>query len=1578
MANLVDDIGLFGKGNRLEDDIGVFSNKLKLTDDLGIYREVPKPETPKSSKLGMVKSDIEPLPEADVSTFGPRAVGAIIGGVKEFEGSGFGGIAGLAGDPGPTPEDPFAEPRKGSLEAGGRATEAMSGHVGEALLKTSAQQEGVQALMLPIEKLKEASLLVGDTVQKAVTGVGATPETPFAEQREGAGIPELGATVATAFEGMAFFYGMPKAAKWAGKIIEHGRKGAVDRIYLELKDARVQEAAEAYEASKKGVPLTEPDMAPEISSRVPSVEERMGKRSPNIVDLGDIPASNELTETQINLINKRLFGKTPPETGAPLLKPDTTLVKSEVPKHFKSERTTPILAEAGLTKQQIEIVNKKLYGKILPETGTPLLKPDVTPVKSARVPTVEERLGKRPASDKVPIEPSGVPKTDLIAEPSAAEKAPEIAPVEAVEPVKAKPEPKAKEPISKLKLKKSEIEVTTKGAEKEVSVDIPKAEAGALVPKEQKAYLIAEIDTAIAKEVEATGFSGTLEEAADMKFNVLGEATGFYKFEVPGDGTFEVVGSQLFDFKKRVKSIFPAALPKPYKPKKFGRPKARQIPKADRDAFGDVLGKTPAEKLIPKDVGKLLTKAKEEVNDYHGFINWLLGENLKPETITQIRKSFLGDKPTTTPSGKPEKKGTTLSILGTQEIYKGIKGAVEKLSKEGVKLDPGDKIGVTVEKSRQESRKIRGASLEKLKKATVRKIIDVSGNAEKLLLKDLGERGREVAMRHNLTRGASSEAKRQFDIISGEIYKDISKTETHLLDEHLMSTRAVEISKYKPDFKHAEGITAAEHANNIKQFQGKIQSRLGVSETEAKKIHTTIKGKTDRYFKETQNQLKQLSDEGLVTKEGFEALSRYSYEPRQVLDYIDPDRTYTFEGRKTTVPDSGIKKLTEEGSLRLIETDSQMLLQEVVARTQSRIFKNRANKALYNLAKEVPDNGIVEISKVAKRTKDGKPVYQKAPVGHEVITVMIDGKPQEMIMPQEFAKEWVKNDPAINSNLVNALSWISGNKILKAFATGYNPGFALTNIPRDIGLIYHSTDVYSPTLPKYLTQVGIDVVSVANDAWFQKGRWTDYVKEGGGMDFLTSQGQVSTKLKGKIGVAQDYLSYINSFSERITRLALRERALKAGKSPIEATWTARNYLDFSKGGSWTKAVDQAGVPYLNAGLQATRGIARAAINNPKLFTYKVANVMALASGIYYANRYTNPEAFSEIPARIRESNWIITTPFYRTDKETGKKRYFYIKIAKDQGQRVMASVAEGVLEKIHEGKFPTDQMEMAIKDFLSFIPLNKLPPALTAWFGYSLNKNFWMNQDIWRKYGKIDPKEEYTDRTHPFFVDVGQKTGLSPERTKYGLSQFFTYSNPYVGLVGGGYKWATEGLPDDFHEKTFAELIKSVPGAKRVFQETPAYSEKQREEIKDVRKSENTKKWVQSRSLNGLIENYYKDESQKNKAAVVDFIKSEPPENRKMLYERFRGYRRVQNLQNKWWWLDAKSLSPEARAIVFWNDWRQKDKQGQNEMLRNARRVPGFASKRFRIKFGQAQRKSEITKKTKTSKLNQTIKGRSL
>ncbi|GAH88950.1 unnamed protein product, partial [marine sediment metagenome] len=225
--------------------------------------------------------------------------------------------------------------------------------------------------------------------------------------------------------------------------------------------------------------------------------------------------------------------------------------------------------------------------------------------------------------------------------------------------------------------------------------------------------------------------------------------------------------------------------------------------------------------------------------------------------------------------------------------------------------------------------------------------------------------------------------------------------------------------------RHPHGLTGEQHDEFLKTIPKEINERA------------------DLYFKEMEKVLDDLKSEGLIDEDSYQNLkSKGDYSPRRFIQYIDPERTYIIGGKTITVPDSGIKAL-DEGSQQVMETNSRLLLSSVFSRTQARISRNRANKAAYDLSKEIPDNGIFKLPKVYKTTKEGKPIYQEAPAGHTKIKVMIEGKTKEIIMPDKYAREWLPRDPLVREPFTTIIGWASGSRILKPMATGLNPGFAL-------------------------------------------------------------------------------------------------------------------------------------------------------------------------------------------------------------------------------------------------------------------------------------------------------------------------------------------------------------------------------------------------------------------------------------------------------------------------------------------------------------------------------------------------------
>jgi len=850
------------------------------------------------------------------------------------------------------------------------------------------------------------------------------------------------------------------------------------------------------------------------------------------------------------------------------------------------------------------------------------------------------------------------------------------------------------------------------------------------------------------------------------------------------------------------------------------------------------------------------------------------------------------------------------------------------------------KVEQMYNKADTELQRLNDGKIRRAYQEAARALWDTSATVKRDLLKKGGQLGREAVIRHDLIKGASAKSAHLFKQASGKIYSGLTKAEEITLNRIIQSHRTIAIDKYRADMKHPEGLGLKEH-----------QAYL---DTIDKKTYAKLRPRAELYFKEMDGQLDQLYRAGIISRESYAGLrEKGDYSPRRFIQHIDTERTYNFGGKKITVWDSGIKAL-DEGSFQTLENNSRALLAMVISRTQARIFRNTANKALYNLAKEKPDNNIVKISEIIEVSKQGKPKFQKTPAGHTRIGVMIDGQMREMILPSNMAKEWVSSDPAISAQTANWLGWLSGAKILRPMATGINPEFAITNLPRDIAHAWLVTNEYSPHLPIAGLQLGKDYAKVLSDTLFRRGAWHDYLNEGGGMNFLTHQGGggKGRAKAGRFAKLRDVLGYLGETSEILTRLALRNRALKNGRAPHEATWIARSgNLDFSQGGWAIKAADSA-VPYLNASVQGTRGLFRAAKDKPLTFTYKLAELGTLATGLYLANKHTNPEALDEISDHDKANYFIITSPLSYTDDE-GNKRHLYFRVAKDQSQKLVCTLFENMMAKYYGEDISIDQVTDSAKGLISLTPTEAMPPSADALLGYFANKDFWRNEDIW-KGADIESKEEYRADTHPALVKFGELTGASPERTGYALEQFLTYGNIYTTLTGGGLRLIMDKLPEDVREQSTQEMLNQAPFLRRVLKTTDPYT-KHAKLVEKARQDEATRRYVQSRELDALSETYYSGKETDEK--VRDFLSKQAPLDRQRLLARHQRYGRLRDIPDRRWWLNLIDMPPETAATVYHTRYSQADETEQQKLDETLRKVPGVISDRFMLRLNQLKTK---------------------
>lgn len=874
----------------------------------------------------------------------------------------------------------------------------------------------------------------------------------------------------------------------------------------------------------------------------------------------------------------------------------------------------------------------------------------------------------------------------------------------------------------------------------------------------------------------------------------------------------------------------------------------------------------------------------------------------------------------------PEKKGSA-PIYQPKDTTDPIALQVEENI---LKLSPKEredvrKVQGIYEEARKELAEREKKSFGKVINFLSTQFIDLTGRTQRRLIKQAGELGREASIRADLARSSPTIADYEVGEWSKRIYERLSLEQERILNETISSRGAV-LSVQKK-VAHPGGLKKDVHRKFV--------------ETIPKAIHQ----KADVFFDSMRRPLVLLKQEGLISQESFDRLSkRQDYSPRWFIDAVDPPVLDSVRRRsKISVQDSGIKTL-REGDVGKIEQNSRLFLQQIYDRTWARIMKNRANKALLEIARELPDNEIV------KEAGKGRP-----PLGTETIIAWEDGKPQRMWVSEEMAKSWALSDPQTTKTWAHLVGWMTGTKILKAFATGYNPAFAITNMPRDLALIWMATPEYSSLLPKAGFQMGVDLIATARDAWKRKGEYLNYIKEGGGIQFLTKQGQIS-RATGKLKQWQGVLGYIGETSEIWSRLAVRRRSLINGKKPYEATWTARNYLDFSKGGSFIKGVDY-GIPYLNASIQATRGMLRAFRDRPAQSVWKVAQVGTLAMGIYYANRFLDPEGWESLSDKTKARYWCFFTPFRYKDKN-GNTRRLYLKIAKDQGQRVFTAIFEAMAAKSVGDKVDGDYVSGVVKDVMPLMPETALPPLLEGLLGYASNKDFWYNDDIWRG-AEVDPKEEWKHRTSLIARQFG-KVGVSPTRGERMLQQVFTTSNFYTDALGFGVRAMLGELPEMQKQQTINQIVLDLPIVNRIFSSTSPHEFKY-SQLEDEKIRQNTARWVLTREFDYLLEQHLRAKDKADGAdmaslqLVQDFLKGKPIQDIQRLLTRWTNTEKLWGTRYKTVWKTMLGMAPESRAKIFyhwWNDSTAKQRKSIVKDLEGLTRT-GFFSDRFWLEYGR-------------------------
>lgn len=866
-------------------------------------------------------------------------------------------------------------------------------------------------------------------------------------------------------------------------------------------------------------------------------------------------------------------------------------------------------------------------------------------------------------------------------------------------------------------------------------------------------------------------------------------------------------------------------------------------------------------------------------------------------------------------------------------------------------------------KQAEKERMARKTILDKVKVG----VFDTSSKVKSRLLEQSGDVGRRAVMQHELIAGATPKAQLKYQVWEDKIYNGMTKGDIQLLDQVIQSRRIIEIDKIKGEgkVKHPGNLTGRQHRNAL----------IGLRDNVGKEKFDTLYKRSNDYFRATNKALGDLYVNGLITKKTYTDLQSVIYEPREFISRIDPVTVQNLGGKKITVHNSGLHQLGR-GDISALVGDSRALLAEYMMRVENRIARNKANQALKDFAELVPDNGWVVAPQVTKRGKKGTPKGIRQPPGTVKVDVLVKGEQHPMFMDAAMAEQWITQSPQMTANMANMFRAVSGSMVVRPLATGYNPGFALVNFPRDIMHAYMASSEFSSHLPVFAMQMTNALKATMKDAWRKEGRFKDFINERGGLNFLTHQGTNITvgplahhNLLPRWRHIKETMSKLNEFSEVWTRLAIREQGLKNGLTPTEATWAARSYLDFSQGGKYAKALDHS-IPYLNASIQAFRTTARRAVQDPKAFATKVMWLQGTAASIWLANYSMNPEGWAQVSPNVRRDNFVIMTPFSIID-DNGSERHLYFTVKKDNTMVPFTAMPELLLERYLEGRIPKNEMLEVFKSAVPIVPTEAIPPTISASMTYMSNHDFWTDDKIW-KGPKVPPEQEFQiaprKPTSPFFVDLGEAMGISPMRAERAAAKVFP-QNPYTDLTGFGYKMMTQGMNSYDRSKQTEQILADTPIMRRIIGMTHPLS-RAIEDIDSAELDGNAARYDLSRKVDNLYFRMKQGEIDGGERTIRTWISAQAPEERERLNKRLETqkiYDKVaQNIRpsdgvpTRIEWVRTGALDAVTRADWYYWKWRQASPVGRRTMDRMAGQLNsaglGYTTEHFQRKLRQMKK----------------------
>lgn len=841
-----------------------------------------------------------------------------------------------------------------------------------------------------------------------------------------------------------------------------------------------------------------------------------------------------------------------------------------------------------------------------------------------------------------------------------------------------------------------------------------------------------------------------------------------------------------------------------------------------------------------------------------------------------------------------------------------------------------------------------------------------------------GEYGQNALDRLVLQNGATMGAKTHMDRIMENIYGTMDQPTKQAVDELMRLRRIIEIDSYKGvgKHKHPEGINGPQ----AEAVALRMQKELGEEQFARVYAHTNA------IMKEYKDILSRRYQGGLLSDESYLKLLHFDYSPVEFIDLLDPMQTYNIKGHKISVRTSGVPYL-ERGKKGNVVMDSRLLLAEALVRSENLISKNNTLQALHTLAAKQPENGVTKLPAkgTVGVTRDGEPYLKHAEKGWTGLGVRWQGKQDFVLMREDLAEQFVHRPEAMREWVATMARWLSGSQTVKATATTYNPMFIVAGLPMDILHTWLATSgQYSPHLPIFLGQMAMDMTATAKAAWLRGPKYQEAMAEGLGSAFMTHEGRgfsgvtdaslsvTEKQMLPRYDKLKGALSFINESADIWVRLAHRNRLINEGAESWQATARARDRLDYSVGGPFSRAVDTV-LPYTNVAVNSLTKVVQAGKRDPVDLGIKLAWAGGAITSWTLANMISSPETWQQIPTsdKIRSLPITFGDQLFVIDPD-GTKRYFYMPgVRLDATVGPLSATIVAGLEKAEYNKVPDDIAKRAMQNLNPVLELSA-PPTIEAIYTYLSNFDAFTGRPITPHFSKTLPQDEgqpYGRGPQPGLLAriAGEQLGMSPPRLEAAARKVINPNNLYLSLMGWGFKQLYEGSDPREQAEAVEQAIVKNP-AVRPFLKLTNPSTRYMAGMEEKEQAEGSRR----KQMTDSVDNMLFEVRQRNLTIkdVQTYIANQSPEDREWLARyAVTGYKVKEIMQkagasegipHEGWWRAVSALEARPRAQEFYSQWLSADAEGRRKMEMIAKGLhnagAGFYSDAFRRELMREQR----------------------